>query len=363
MNDMTNNARTDWSEFDASDIPLIAGPCSAENPEQLIIIGEQLKKLGISVMRAGIWKPRTRPGSFEGFGSEALPWLRDVRNELGLKTSVEVATPQHVEEALKNEVDILWIGARTTANPFAIQELADSLRGVRVPILVKNPTNPDSSLWLGALERVEKAGVKKIGAVHRGVSQFKKSIFRNHPQWEMALQLRQERPDMLILCDPSHIAGNASLVPMVAQTALELNFDGLMIEVHPSPINALSDPNQQLNLSQLNDLLQKLCTKKQLNGDLIPEIQSHRSSISQIDRTIIELLGERMKIVQQIAKIKHEENLSIYQEKRWLELVDEHIKVGELQGLNHDFVTKLFDNIHLESIDKQIGVVYGKNKD
>lgn len=350
----------DWPYFNSSQLMMIAGPCSAESPEQLHAVAQHLVALEMPILRAGVWKPRTRPGSFEGLGKVVLPWLSDIKQEFGLKTCIEVATPNHVEEALKSGIDILWIGARTTANPFAAQDLADALKGVDIPILIKNPTNPDTSLWLGAIERIEKAGVSKIGAVHRGVSQFKKTIFRNNPQWEMAFQLKQERPEMLMLCDPSHIAGLAHLVPMVAQTALELKFDGLMIETHPQPNLALSDPKQQLDLLQLSDLLNHLQVKKQLNGDLLPEIQTPRSQISAIDHKIIQLLGDRMRLVQTIAEVKKEKNISVYQEKQWQEMIEHHLQQGNKEGLNMDFIAKLFESIHLESIDKQIKIVRGE---
>ena len=354
---------TDWPFFNADDFMMISGPCSAEGPKQIDTIAQTLVAQQVSVMRAGVWKPRTRPGSFEGMGKVALPWLEEAKQKYGLKVAVEVATPKHIEEALSHQIDILWIGARTTANPFATQDLADALRGVDVPVLVKNPTNPDTSLWLGAIERVEKAGVKRIGAVHRGVSQFKKTLFRNNPQWEMAFHLKQERPDMLMLCDPSHIAGKADLVPMVAQTALELKFDGLMVEIHPTPKVALSDSAQQLDMAQFADLMQFLQVKKQVvNGEQFPNLVNQRAEISNIDQKIIELLGERMRIIQKIAAIKKEKGISIYQEKRWQELVDQHIQFGTTEELNINFVLKLFDSIHLESIDKQIGVVYGTKK-
>jgi chorismate mutase len=351
----------DWPYFNENNLMMLAGPCSAEGPKQIDAVAQQLVAQQIPILRAGVWKPRTRPGSFEGMGAVALPWLQEAQEKYGLKTAVEVATPKHVEDALKHNVDILWIGARTAANPFATQDLADALKGVDVPILVKNPTNPDASLWLGAIERVEKAGVKRIGAVHRGVSQFKKTIFRNNPQWEMAFHLRLERPDMLMICDPSHIAGRADLVPLVAQTALELNFDGLMIESHPTPNVALSDPQQQLDLDQLAHLMNALQVKTQIvNGQQIPELIKLRENISEIDKNIIQLLGDRMRIIQEIAAIKKDKNISIYQEKRWQELLNQHAETGKMEGLNINFILKIFDSIHLESIDKQIGVVHSK---
>lgn len=358
---MSSYKFTDWPFFNAQNFMMISGPCSAEGPKQIDTIAQTLVSQNVSILRAGVWKPRTRPGSFEGMGKVALPWLQEAKEKYKLKIAVEVATPKHIEDALKHDIDILWIGARTTANPFATQDLADALRGVDVPILIKNPTNPDSSLWLGAIERVEKAGVKKIGAVHRGVSQFKKSIFRNIPQWEMAFHLKKERPDMLMLCDPSHIAGKADLVPLVAQTALELNFDGLMVEIHPNPSVALSDPSQQLNMQQFVNLIQSLQVKRQImNEDQFPDLVQMRGDISTIDRQIIALLGDRMRIIQKIAAVKKDKDISVYQEKRWQELVEQHIRSGELEGLNINFITKIFENIHLESIDKQIGVVYKK---
>lgn len=357
-----SNKFTDWPFFNNDNFMMIAGPCSAEGPKQIDVIAQKLVKQNIPILRAGVWKPRTRPGSFEGMGKIALPWLQEAKQRYGLKLAVEVATPLHIEQALNHDIDILWIGARTTANPFATQELADALRGVEVPVLVKNPTNPDVSLWLGAIERVEKAGVKRIGAVHRGVSQFKKSIFRNNPQWEMAFHLKKERPEMLILCDPSHIAGKNNLVPLVAQTALELRFDGLMVEIHPTPKVAMSDPNQQLNMEEFGELLNFLQVKKQIvDGSQFPDLVELRKDISELDQKIIELLGERMRIIQNIAAVKKEKGISIYQERRWQELVEHHIISGKLEGLNVDFITKVFESIHLESIDKQIGVVYPKN--
>lgn len=358
---MSQNKFTDWPYFNEDNFMMISGPCSAEGPKQIDTIAQTLVANKVSIMRAGVWKPRTRPGSFEGMGKVALPWLVEAREKYGLQIAVEVATPKHVEEALAHGIDLLWIGARTTANPFATQDLCDALRGVDIPILVKNPTNPDTSLWLGAIERVEKAGVKRIGAVHRGVSQFKKTIFRNNPQWEMAFHLKKERPDMLMLCDPSHIAGKADLVPLVAQTALELKFDGLMVEIHPTPSVALSDPSQQLTMNQFDELMQFLQVKKQVsNEENYPQLVELRTQISQIDQQLIELLGQRMRTIQSIAAIKKEKGISIYQEKRWQQLVEDHINSGSKEGLNINFITKIFDNIHLESIDKQIGVVYSK---
>jgi len=347
----------------SNQLTYIAGPCSAESPEQLFEVAKRLKALHIPIMRAGIWKPRTRPGSFEGLGVEALPWLLDVKKMVEIKTAVEVAKPSHVEEALQHDVDVLWIGARTTANPFATQELADSLKGVQVPVLVKNPTNPDTSLWLGAIERVEKAGVSEIGAIHRGVSQFKKTKFRNNPQWDMALNLKKERPNMSILCDPSHIAGRAHLVPFVAQHALELKFDGLMVEIHPDPKIALSDAEQQLNLDAFEDMMNWLKIKMQIvDAEKFPTIIEARKKIASIDNSVLSLLAERFKLTQQIAGIKKTEGISIYQEEHWNNIIKQLLKQGKSLGLDENFILKLFESVHLESIDKQIEIIYGQAK-
>jgi len=356
---MSKLKHNDWPYFGNSNYMMISGPCSAEGPKQIDTIAKKLVEHNIQILRAGVWKPRTRPGSFEGMGKIALPWLQDAQKKYGIKIAIEVANPNHIEEALSHNIDILWIGARTTANPFATQELANCLRGIDIPILIKNPTNPDTSLWLGAIERIEKAGITKIGAIHRSVSQFKKIVFRNNPQWEMAFQLKNERPDLLMLCDPSHIAGKSDLVPLIAQTALELKFDGLMVENHPSPKTALSDPNQQLDMKAFDELMALIQVKNQdFENNNISELLNLRDSILNLDQNIIELLGSRMSIIQKIAAIKKEHGIAIYQEKRWQELMDHHMKSADLQDLNINFIAKLFEIIHLESIDKQIGVMY-----
>jgi chorismate mutase len=342
---------------------LIAGPCSAETEDQVMQTAVQLKNVGIDWYRAGIWKPRTRPGSFEGVGSVGLPWLKRVKEELGLKTTIEVATAQHVEDALKFNIDMLWIGARTTANPFAIQEVANALRGVNIPILVKNPVNPDVSLWMGAIERIQKSGIIDIGAIHRGVSQFEKSIYRNKPEWQMAIELKKQLPSIPMLCDPSHIAGNRELIEQVAQMALELKMDGLMIETHINPDYAWSDAAQQVTPDQLAHIIQRLvCKKEQPEGVALHTIDELRNSINYVDQQLIDLLSYRMQIVEEIAQFKKQHNMTIFQEERWNALSERHKATAAKIGLNPDFVYQIFKEIHLASIDKQTSIINNKSE-
>lgn len=348
-----------WPGYSSGYPYVIAGPCSAETEEQVISIARQLKSDGrIKLYRAGVWKPRTRPGSFEGNGVKALPWLKRVREETGMPVTIEVATPQHIEESLKAGIDVLWIGARTTANPFAVQQIADALKGVDIPVLVKNPVNPDVSLWLGAIERVRDAGVQYIGAIHRGVSQFNKTLFRNNPEWQMAIELREHLPEILLINDPSHITGNRDLVASVAQKAMDLKFDGLMIETHNDPENAWSDAAQQITPETLSGLLDHLIIRsEQPKGVEIKSIEELRNSINSIDNQIIDLLGYRMKVVEDIARFKAANQMTIFQESRWNELLDKHLKNGQLAGLSSEFIARVFRAIHQESIDKQSRVI------
>ena len=350
-----------WPFFNEKGFLTVAGPCSAETYEQVMTTAEQIHQLGIKVFRAGVWKPRTRPGSFEGVGKEALDWMLEAKRKYGLKTTVEVANRQHVLDALEKEVDILWIGARTTVNPFTIQEIADTLQGIDIPVLIKNPVNPDVDLWLGAVERLEKAGVTRVGAIHRGVSQFNKSLYRNKPEWEMAIEFRKQRPDLLLICDPSHISGNRDLVPLIAQTALDLMFDGLMIETHLSPDNAWSDARQQITPMQLKLLLDELVVPVEFaEGIELSGFEDLRNVINDIDNQLIQLLSERMTIVNDIAHFKKAHNLAIFQEKRWNQLVAQHLENGKSKGLSTQFIQKIFNAIHAESIDKQGQVFYKK---
>lgn len=337
---------------------LIAGPCSAETEEQVIQTAHQLKAIGTDIFRAGIWKPRTRPGSFEGIGSIGLQWLKRVQLETGMPVTVEVAKAKHVEEALMAGIDILWIGARTTANPFAVQEVADALAGVDIPVLVKNPVNPDVALWIGAVERVAASGISRIGAVHRGVSQYGHSIYRNRPEWQMAIEFRKALPDLLLINDPSHIAGNRDLIQSVAQMALDLKFDGLMVETHINPDAAWSDSKQQVTPQQLGEIMRKLVVRDETpDGVELKSVEDFRSAINEIDDQLLEMLSYRMKVVDDIAQFKKQHNMTIFQEGRWNQLMDRHLSKAELTGLSEEFIIQLFRAIHQESINKQTGIL------
>jgi chorismate mutase len=356
-----SSKQTTWPYFNDKKIITIAGPCSAETEEQVMAIAKEIAAMGISIFRAGIWKPRTRPGSFEGVGKVGLDWLLQAKKAYGLKTTVEVANRQHVLDALEKEVDILWIGARTTVNPFAIQEIADTLKGVDIPVLVKNPVNPDVELWLGAIERLEHAGIKNIGAIHRGVSQFKKTIYRNKPEWEMAIELKKHRPDLLLICDPSHIAGKSELIQLVSQTALDLMFDGLMIETHINPEKAWSDARQQITPVELQTLLSNLIIRQEKpDGIDNSNFEDLRDSILEIDNQLLDLLVNRMTIVDAIAEFKRKHNMSVFQEKRWNQLLEQHLQSGSKKGLTVEFIRKIFTTIHAESIEKQSRVINGR---
>lgn len=342
---------------------VIAGPCSAETEEQVLQIAHAFKDKDVDIFRAGIWKPRTRPGSFEGVGAVGLPWLKLVQEETGLPVTIEVANAKHVDEAIKAGIDVLWIGARTTANPFAVQEIADALQGVDIPVLVKNPVNPDVALWLGAIERLEKSGIKEIGAIHRGVSQFKKSIYRNNPEWQMAIDLRQLRPDILLINDPSHITGNRELVGRVSQIALDMKFDGLMIETHNNPDEAWSDAAQQVTPDQLQLIFNRLTIKKEVpEGVTLDDIEELRKTINYIDEQLIELLSYRMNVVNDVADFKKKHKMTVFQEKRWNNLSEARKKQAESKQLCPDFITKIFDEIHIESIQRQMQIINDKKK-
>lgn len=348
-----------WPFFNEKGIVPIAGPCSAETREQVLQTAEELAQQGIKLFRAGVWKPRTRPGSFEGVGKPALEWLKEAKELFGVHTMIEVANKQHVEDALEAGIDMLWIGARTTVNPFAVQEIADTLSGTDIPVFVKNPVNPDVDLWIGAIERLEQSGITRIGAIHRGVSQFNKSLYRNKPEWEMAFEFRKQRPDILLICDPSHITGKRELVPLIAQTAMDLRFDGLMIETHPTPEMAWSDARQQITPNTLSELLNALIvTDENPSGVELSAFEDLRNTITDIDIQLIELLAERMDIVREIAVFKKLNQMSIFQENRWKELVAQHLKHGTEKGLSNEFIEKLFSGIHLESIQLQSAIIH-----
>ncbi|NJN40916.1 MAG: bifunctional 3-deoxy-7-phosphoheptulonate synthase/chorismate mutase type II [Flammeovirgaceae bacterium] len=337
---------------------IIAGPCSAESPEQLQAVARQLVEMGVHIMRAGVWKPRTRPDTFEGKGHEALQWLKKIKNEFDIRLACEVASPFHVEQALEADMDILWLGARTTVNPFLVQEIAESLRGVDMPILVKNPINPDLALWIGALERINRAGISKLGAVHRGFSSYQKSQFRNLPTWWLPLELKTKYPDLPLICDPSHISGNRSMVPEVSQKAMDLGYDGLMIEVHPDPKNALSDADQQINPDTLLQLITNLkITDKQSSDVLfINQLEQFREKIDHLDQELIEVISARMKLAENIGLYKKDNNVTIFQLERWNEIMKTRPEWGMMRSLSEEFIKDLYTRIHDESIRIQTDI-------
>ncbi len=340
--------------------PLVmAGPCSAESEEQVIETARQLHKNGIKIFRAGIWKPRTRPNAFEGVGTRGLPWLRRVKEEFGMLTAIEVANVKHVYESLKAGVDILWIGARTSANPFSVQEIADSLRGVDIPVMVKNPVNPDAELWIGALERINNVGIKKIAAIHRGFSMYDKSEYRNSPHWEIPIELKRRIPDLPVITDPSHICGSKELLLEVSQRSLDLNFDGLMIETHINPEAALSDAAQQITPEELKTLLGKLILRKPSieNSGLRATLEELRQEIDSFDDKLLDILNGRMAVSRKIGEYKKKHNITILQASRWDELLKRRIKVAGKKGLSEEFITKIFKAIHQESINHQTRVM------
>lgn len=335
---------------------LFLGPCSAESAEQLRNTASGIAENFTDVIfRAGIWKPRTRPGSFEGVGEEGLKWLVDVKEEFGFQITTEVANPEHVEACLKAGVDILWVGARTTVNPFSVQALADSLKGVDIPVMVKNPMNPDVSLWSGAVERFQKAGIKEIGAIHRGFHLADNRPYRNTPKWEMAVQFKTEHPTIPLICDVSHISGTPHLIPIVAQRAFDLDMDGLMVETHENPSVALSDAQQQLTPLQLKELMDGLTLKSSSikNVAFEDKLSLLREKIDRIDDDLIELLSRRMAISEQIGTYKKENNVTILQLERWKEILNRNLKTGKASELSDKFITALYNSIHDESIEKQ----------
>lgn len=333
---------------------LIAGPCSAETRSQTIGTAQAIAaQFPDAIYRAGIWKPRTQPGAFEGVGVTGLEWLRVVKLTVGLRTATEVATAAHVEACLRHGIDVLWIGARTTVNPFSVQEIADALRGTDIPVLVKNPVHPDVSLWLGAFERLERAGIQKLGAVHRGFHVQGEKLFRNPPLWEMLVELRTRRPDLPVICDPSHICGNRELIPYVAQHALDVGVNGLMIETHLDPRQALSDAKQQLTPCELADLVARLVVR---TGEALPEepLQQLRRAIDRTDEQLLHLLNERMKISQRIGSYKQENNITILQTSRWEEVVQHRLHVADVLGLETDLVKNVYALIHEASVKRQL---------
>jgi chorismate mutase len=339
---------------------LIAGPCSAETEDQLVATAHLLAKTGkVSALRAGIWKPRTRPGEFEGIGSIGLQWLKRAKEETGLPTAVEVATGKHVEEALKAGVDILWVGARSTVNPFTVQEIADALKGVDIPVMVKNPVNPDLSLWVGAIERINQAGITKLAAIHRGFSSYEKTAFRNEPMWDIAINLKTLAPDLPLICDPSHISGNRDLIGYISQKALDLDMQGLMIESHIDPSVAWTDAKQQVTPAALAALIEHLTLRKPeiRNAELKDKLAELRSQIDKIDDLVIQKLAERMKIVEHIGEYKKANNVTILQVNRWDQILEKGINYGKALKLSPEFTEKLLELIHADSIRKQTAIM------
>jgi len=338
---------------------LIAGPCSAETEEQVMAVAHGLAPLGVDLFRAGVWKPRTRPGAFEGNGAVALPWLRRVKEETGLRTTIEVANGNQVYEALKHGVDVLWIGARSTVNPFSVQEIADALRGVDVPVLVKNPVNPDLDLWVGAIERIQQAGVTRIGAIHRGFSAYAKSKFRNAPYWEIPIELRRRMPELPLICANSHICGNREDLLEVAQQALDLNYDGLMTEVHTTPDAAWSDAKQQITPFTYGELLSRLIVRRETtdNAEFLEHIENVRHKIDEVDLELLNLLSRRMRFAEDIGRYKQRNNISILQASRWNEILEKAFSQGRERGLSEDFVEKFLSAVHQESIAHQQSVM------
>ena len=342
--------------IDTTKRPLvIAGPCSAETEEQVMTTAHQLANKGIKIFRAGIWKPRTKPGGFEGKGEEALPWMTRVKEETGMLISTEVATPKHVESALKAGIDILWIGARTSANPFAMQELADSLRGIDIPVLVKNPDNPDLELWIGALERINGAGITRLGAIHRGFSSIDQKIYRNAPMWHIPIELHRRYPQLPIICDPSHIGGRRDLIAPLCQQAMDMGFAGLIVESHCNPDTAWSDAKQQVMPDVLDFILDRLVIRESV--ELTESLAALRKQIDELDNELMTLLTKRMRVSREIATYKKEHNMAVVQTGRYSEILEKRGAQGQLCGMDAEFVKKIFEAIHEESVRQQTELI------
>ena len=338
---------------------IIAGPCSAESEEQMLATGNALKSHQNLLFRAGVWKPRTRPNNFEGIGRIGLTWLKIVKEETGLATTTEVANAFHVEEALKQDVDVLWIGARTTVNPFAVQEIANALKGVDIPLMIKNPLNPEVNLWVGAIERFADAGLTKLAAIHRGFFAYNNTKYRNIPQWQLAIELRRRVPGIPMICDPSHIAGKSSLIYEVSQKAIDMNYDGLMIETHINPEKALSDNNQQVTPKQLNEILGKLVVRQAKIEDPVfkSSLDQLRIEIDDLDYELLDVLKRRMNVAEKIGIHKKENKVTILQSNRWEELLKTRIQQGVDNGLTEEIMNKVLKAIHQESINRQTKVM------
>ena len=350
----------DWlNDFGLSHPLVIGGPCSAETEEQVLKIAHELKDTDVTVLRAGIWKPRTRPGMFEGVGAIGLKWLQKAKAETGLLTATEVANAVHVKLALEHDVDILWIGARSTVSPFIMQEIADALEGTDKIVLVKNPVNPDLALWLGGVERLYTANIKKLGLIHRGFSSYEKSKYRNNPEWQIAVEAQNKFPDLPMICDPSHIAGKRDLIFDICQTALDLNFDGLMVESHWDPDNAWSDAAQQVTPTVLVQIMKDLKIRKESNEEeaYTTALNTLRAQIDIADQTILDTLGKRMKVAEDIGTLKKSKNVAVLQNKRWNEILGKMILEGQERNLSEEFILRVFKAIHQESINQQEKIV------
>ncbi|MGK7392819.1 MAG: chorismate mutase [Candidatus Cyclobacteriaceae bacterium M2_1C_046] len=335
---------------------IIAGPCSAESPEQLENTVSGIVAAGVNVIRAGVWKPRSRPNAFEGAGVDALQWLKDCKEKYKVKTAVEVANPEHVEAALRYDMDILWIGARTTVNPFAVQEIAQALKGVNNKIiLLKNPINPDLPLWIGGIERVLAAGIKSVGAIHRGFSSFQPGKFRNSPVWQIPIEFKRQLPHVPLFCDPSHIAGNRKMIAEVSQTAVDFSYDGLIIEVHNDPDNALSDANQQITPEVFAQIINNLKIRSATTDDsrFSNKLHDLRDQIDEIDRELVEIIARRMNVVDEIAKYKKKKNISVFQLERWKEIISTRPDWAKKMGVNENLIEDIYKAIHTESMKRQ----------
>jgi chorismate mutase len=335
---------------------IIAGPCSAETETQVVETAQRLAATGkVDMLRAGIWKPRTRPGSFEGIGTKGLPWLQKAREATGLPVAIEVATAKQVEDALHFGVDVLWVGARTTVNPFSVQELADALRGADVPVLIKNPINPDIELWIGAVERIAKAGIRQIGLIHRGFSAYGNTHFRNAPMWHLAIEMKRRNPGLKMICDPSHICGRRDILQEVAQESIDLDYDGLIVESHIDPDNAWSDAKQQITPEVLANMLSDLTWRHEnpTSKAVIDALTQLREQINHLDDELMTILAQRMKVAERIGQYKKANNVTILQTNRWNEILERAFRKGDKHGLSREFITKYYDAVHMESINHQ----------
>jgi len=344
---------------------VIAGPCSAETREQVLETAAALSQMNVHLFRAGVWKPRSRPGSFEGNGVEALLWMQEAKKQFGIPVTVEVAEPAHIEAALAHDIDVLWIGARTTVNPFHVQHLADALQGVNIPVMVKNPVNADIGLWEGAIERFEKSGSKDVAAIHRGFSGYNIAAgYRNQPNWPIPIELKRRRPELTIICDPSHITGSRSRVGEVAQKAMDMHFDGLMIETHPRPEEAWSDPAQQVTPAELKQILANLIVREEFTQDMsgLVQLEYLRQLMDSLDAEIIDLLAKRMELSRQMGDVKRACNMTVFQPARWREIVETRGERAQSHLLTKEFIVELYEIIHHESIRNQLEILETSDK-